>query len=419
MGRLLLELTPVGNGFRPVAVDFQPGHRFREGRAVEESSLRPERRIEIEQPVLKRDDLVKPFDVAPRDRQESQFNSPLERIRGKALPPADETDGEEERPRENSVAQRVWSIVKASPVSIERGDGATERILVSDEFGRDGPEQARRPQLVERGFSVPRSQDFVVLLDEPCGRASGDLVLVSRDRLENRRVNLEFESCRQHDRAEHANGILEKADVRIADRANDARIEIPQSADVVDNRKGRDVVKEGVDREIATERVLFWGAVGVIPINEPISRRRGRDISAVVLGDFRTVRRVRQLEVTLRGGHLFAERGDFDDFGSELDVRQTEPTPDDPAVAKEFLDLVWLRRGADVEILRAPTEQEVADGTADEIRRVTALVQPIEHLEGVGINVTAGNRMCGPRNDRRLDHLAGDYSIIRLQRRSN
>ena len=80
-------------------------------------------------------------------------------------------------------------------------------------------------------------------------------------------------------------------------------------------------------------------------------------------------------------------------FGPELDVREAEPAADDPAVAEELLDLVGMRRGADVEILRPPAEQQVADAAADEIGGVIVLVQPVQDLEGVGIDVATRDRV--------------------------
>jgi hypothetical protein len=48
-------------------------------------------------------------------------------------------------------------------------------------------------------------------------------------------------------------------------------------------------------------------------------------------------------------------------------VREAEAAPDDPAVAKELLDLVRLGRRADVEVLRPTAEQEIADAAPDEV----------------------------------------------------
>ena len=53
------------------------------------------------------------------------------------------------------------------------------------------------------------------------------------------------------------------------------------------------------------------------------------------------------------GRDLAAERRDLDHLRAELDVREPEAAADDPAVAEQLLDLIRMRRRADVEILRA------------------------------------------------------------------
>ena len=100
------------------------------------------------------------------------------------------------------------------------------------------------------------------------------------------------------------------------------------------------------------------------------------------------------------------ERRHFNRLRAELHVRQAEPAADDPAVAEQFLDLVRVGGRADVEILRPPLEQQIAHAAADEIRDVMVFVQPIENFERVGIDVTAGDHVLGPRDDGRLRHRA-------------
>ena len=68
-------------------------------------------------------------------------------------------------------------------------------------------------------------------------------------------------------------------------------------------------------------------------------------VDAVVLVDLR-----------VRG----AERRDLDDLVAEAHVREVEAAPDQPAVAEELADLLGVRVGRDVEILRAHAEQQVA-----------------------------------------------------------
>jgi hypothetical protein len=68
------------------------------------------------------------------------------------------------------------------------------------------------------------------------------------------------------------------------------------------------------------------------------------------------------------GGHVLSECGDLDRFHAKADVRKAEAPADDPAVPEELLDLVGMRRGADVEVLGPPAEEQIAYAAADQIR---------------------------------------------------
>jgi hypothetical protein len=85
-------------------------------------------------------------------------------------------------------------------------------------------------------------------------------------------------------------------------------------------------------------------------------------------------------------------------------VGEPEAPADDPAVAKELLDLMRMRRCPDVEILRVAIQQEIAHAPADEIRDVVMLVEPVKNFEGAGIDVSARDRMGRTRDDGRLRH---------------
>ena len=172
-------------------------------------------------------------------------------------------------------------------------------------------------------------------------------------------------------------------------------VQILEAADVVDDRERPDVVEQRVDGEVAAERVFLRRAVGVVALDEPILLAPGVEIgrrsssgcrsapfssACSSLGDFRLRRR--------RGVDLTAERGDLDGLGAELDVGQPEPPADDPAVPKQLLDLMRVRRRPDVEVLGPAIEQQVADAAADQIRDVVVLVEPVEDFESVGIDLS-------------------------------
>jgi hypothetical protein len=58
-----------------------------------------------------------------------------------------------------------------------------------------------------------------------------------------------------------------------------------------------------------------------------------------------------------------------------------------------------MRIGPDVEIFRGQPEQQVPNAAADEVRSVPALVEPIQNLEGIRVDVAAGDLVLSPRDD--------------------
>ena len=198
-----------------------------------------------------------------------------------------------------------------------------------------------------------------------------------------------------------------------------------EPADVVDDRERADVVEERVDGEVAPEGVLFRRAVGVVALNQAVVRRAaaaGARASLLGVGPFlvglgrRCVVAAGTIGAGLErfgdfglGGQfrridLPPEGRDLDRLRAELDVREAEAAADDPAVAKQLLDLVRMRRRADVEILRPPVQQQVADAAADQVRDVVVFVQPIQDFERAGIDVAARNGVRGAWDDGRLRH---------------
>ena len=129
-----------------------------------------------------------------------------------------------------------------------------------------------------------------------------------------------------------------------------------------------------------------------------VARRVGRDFLS-------------WLKLSPEGGHL-------DDLRPELDVSQPESPADDPAIAKQFLDLIRVRRGADVEVLRTPRQQQVPDAAADQIGDVIELSQAIENLQRVRVDVAARDRVLGARNDARLSHRGHCTKTLRAERAS-
>src|SRR5207249_12148491 len=74
-----------------------------------------------------------------------------------------------------------------------------------------------------------------------------------------------------------------------------------------------------------------------------------------------------------------------------------------------LLDLIGVRRRADVEAFRPAAEEQIAHAAADQIGDVLELTQPVQHLERVRIDVAPRDRVLGARNDPRLDHRPALY----------
>src|SRR5437763_14625923 len=96
------------------------------------------------------------------------------------------------------------------------------------------------------------------------------------------------------------------ADLRIADRSHDPRLEIVETVDVVDDREVRDVVRQSVDREIAAEGIFFRRSERVVVMNQMPAYGGGRVRRGHALGnDF------------FAGRELPAKRRDLDNLRTE------------------------------------------------------------------------------------------------------
>ena len=100
-----------------------------------------------------------------------------------------------------------------------------------------------------------------------------------------------------------------------------------------------------------------------------------------------------------------AERRDLDDLVAEAHVREMEAPADQPAVAEQLLDLVRMRVGRDVEILRVQAEQQVAHGAADQKGLVAGFLEPVEDLQRIRGDVGARDRMLVAGDDPRFARI--------------
>ncbi len=228
------------------------------------------------------------------------------------------------------------------------------------------------------------------------------------DGVEHQRIHLKFQPRRQRNRSHHANRVFTESDLRITNRPYDSITQVFQTSDVVDDGKGGDVVKEGVYREIAPKGVFFGCAKRVVAVNQVIQRVR----NAVA----RRRSSLRRGVLTLFSWrHLPAECRYLDDLLAEFDVRKTKAAADDPAVPKQLLDLVGMGGRADVEVFGSPPDEQVANTSADQVRRVVGLAESIEHFERVRVDVAARERVRGARNDPRFSHWTALYQTRNLR----
>ena len=246
------------------------------------------------------------------------------------------------------------------------------------ELGQQGVQKPDLPHQEERGQGVAALQGLGELLGDPGRRRFDDLLAVVEDRLVSVRRDREAEAARELDRPEHADRVLAKADVWIADRSDEPGFEVLQSADVVDHREVRDVVEEAVDREVAPQGVLARRAEGVV--------RRHQELRRVGVG---------------RLGPA-AERRDLDHLAvGEQDVGQAESPPDQAAVAEEAAQRRRVRVGSDVEVLRRALQEQIPDASPHEVRLVAGARETGEHLQGVRVDLSPGDRVLAARADAR------------------
>ena len=84
---------------------------------------------------------------------------------------------------------------------------------------------------------------------------------------------------------------------------------------------------------------------------------------------------------------------------AEPHVAEAEAAAHDEAVAEELLDLLRVGVGADVEVLGLALEQEVAYTASHQVGHEAVVLQAVEDLEGILVDVLAGDVVLGPGQD--------------------
>jgi len=274
--------------------------------------------------------------------------------------------------RKKSTARRTGvEGLQQAPVAV--GTVVSRRVGVvasTEEVVDDRQEYLQRPARThhakgtQRGTGPQEPQD---LLQHARRRRTLEVVGVLAHRVPGLVLDPEAEPGGELDRPQDPHRILGEANARVADRPQQAGLEIGQAVDVVvDHALGR-IVEESVDREVAPTCVL------------------GRGTEDIVLADQEIVR------VAPSRLGLGPEGRGLDQPVAVHDVHQPEAPADDPAVAKQPLDLAWMGLGSDVEVLGLAAEEQIADAAADEIGLVATALQTRQHPQGVLIDVPRGN----------------------------
>ena len=287
-------------------------------------------------------------------------------------------EGVEERREAQSVVvvERVLGMrVERLQKRPERGAAASARLDVRGDGGEEVAHELELVQETERrgGADGEEAQDFL----EQAGRGGVvDFGVVAEDGLLAVAVQLEAELRGEAHGAHHPHGVFAEADVRVADGAQDAALEVLQPADVVDHVERLDVVKEPVDGEVAALGVLLGGAEEVV-----LAAVEGAG-AAVVLG------------LGLVG--LAAEGARLDLAVLEADEGEAEAAADEVGVAEELLDLARIGVCRDIEVLGLAPHEQVADAAADEVGDEPGVGEAVEDAQRLRGNVLAGNAVLGP-----------------------
>ena len=94
---------------------------------------------------------------------------------------------------------------------------------------------------------------------------------VSLDGLFDQWIQREVESRREHDGAQHPHRVFLKAIVWIANRPDDASVDVVETADVVDDRPVGDVIEQGVDGEVSPKRVFLRRPERVVAVDQQVA----------------------------------------------------------------------------------------------------------------------------------------------------
>ena len=278
--------------------------------------------------------------------------------------------------------------------TVERGEGIPERRLIllgavqpSIEGGQEGAEDAGLMGEADGAEGGTTNKKTLNFLTEARNGGIGKFGGVTADGLEVGGADVKVELSSEADGAHHADGVFAEADVRVANGADAASLEVAKAADVVDDGEVVDIVEETVDG-------IFLGcAEGVV---------------------FELVESVRLIGDGVRRRCL-AEGGGLDDLFAKDNMGETEATADEIAIAELALDFVGACVSTDVKIFWGPAKEQITDGTANEVGFVAELGEAVKNLKGIRVDVAARDVVLGSGDDGRFglsveeEHVADTF----------
>ena len=293
-------------------------------------------------------------------------------------------DGADEQRAEQHAVLRLVAVLDRAIEGVERAPevGAFVGVGAIEEVADDRQQAAQRADLaqdLEAVEGVAAAQQPQDLLQHARRGAAHEVVR----RLAHRRERLggdgEAQARGELGGAQDAHRVLAEAHARVADRADQPRLQVAQAVAVVEDRVARRVEEQRVDGEVAAQRVLLRRAELVVARDQHVLAFVGR------------LRRA-------------AERRALQDLGVavEVQVGELEAPADDAAVAREdALDLLRPGLRRDVVVLGRAAEEQVAHAAANEVGLEARLDQALGGADRVLVEQRQVQARRG--KDRRFD----------------
>jgi len=142
----------------------------------------------------------------------------------------------------------------------------------------------------------------------------------------------------------HPDRVLLKPFVRITDGSYHLPLEVSHTVDIIDDGKISNIIEKAVDRDVPPQGILLRGSKTFCS-DDP-------SFFGLNLFEFRVASESRDLQEL---------------FTFEKDMDQSKSATDGPAVPEEFVDLMGVGIGGDVEVLRDLPKKKIPHAPPNEI----------------------------------------------------